>query len=81
LVLPTQLSLVASKRAPVGCSSGVVGRPLNEAPNTVPSNGPAANSWLVMVSEPAPGWFCTMICGFPGICFDMWRASSRALMS
>jgi hypothetical protein len=42
LLLPIQLSLVASKRAPPGCSNGVVGRPLNGAPITVPSNGPEA---------------------------------------
>jgi len=42
LVLPTQFSLVASKRAPAGCKSGVVGSPLKEAPIAVPSNGPPA---------------------------------------
>ena len=40
LVLPSQLSFTGSKRAPPGCSIGVVGMPLNEAPITVPSNGP-----------------------------------------
>jgi hypothetical protein len=40
LVLPSQLSFAGSKRAPVGCRSGVVGMPLNEASITVPSNGP-----------------------------------------
>jgi hypothetical protein len=40
LVLPSQTSLFGSKRAPAGCNSGVVGMPLNEAPITVPSNGP-----------------------------------------
>ncbi len=41
LVLPIQLSFIGSKRAPAGCSSGVVGMPLKDAPITVPSNGPA----------------------------------------
>ena len=29
-----------------------------------------------MVSEPAPGWFCTMTVGLPGMYFGRWRASS-----
>ena len=68
-MLPTQFSFTASKRAPAGCKSGVVGSPLNEAPIAVPSNGPPAYSWLVMLSEPAPGWFCTITVGLPGMYF------------
>ena len=81
LVEPIQLSFVASKRAPAGASSGVVGRPLKEAPIAVPSKGPAAKSWLVMVRLPAPGWFCTITFGLPGMCAERWRAKARALMS
>src|SRR2546428_13322008 len=80
LVEPIQLSFTGSKRAPVGCNSGVVDMPLNEAPIAVPSNGPVWNSALVIVRLPAPGWFCTMTAGLAGGCVAQVRAHKRALM-
>jgi hypothetical protein len=41
------------------------------APITVPSFGATLAMWFVATSEPAPGMFCTTICGLPGICRRM----------
>ncbi len=81
LVLPSHSIFAGSKRTPSGCSSGAVGSPLNGAPITVPSNGPLPTSWFTMVRLPAPGWFCTISVGLPGMCLPQWRCNTRAVTS
>ena len=58
-------------------SSACDGRLREKLPMTVPSLAAALKTWLAATTVPAPGMFCTMIDGRPGMCRPMCRASIR----
>ena len=56
-------------------------RPGSKVVMTVPSFAALASRWRTDVMLAAPGMFCTITLGVPGMWRPRWRATSRAYWS